>query len=208
MKLIIGLGNPGEKYQSTRHNLGFMVVEHFVKDATSHFKTEKGWKDDKYSRSKVFKTSLDFKTKKEEVIVVKPQTFMNGSGFSVHKLTTDNQMLIADLIVIHDDIDLPLGKVRIRLGGASAGHRGIQSMIDHLKTDQFIRVRLGIGRGKLDAKKPTQHKNLHRHQVEKFVLSLFTKNEERAVKHMIKKSSEALFSLLSVGLEKTTNRYN
>lgn len=208
MKLIVGLGNPGEKYESTRHNLGVMVVEHFVKDATSEKQTEKGWSEDKFGKSRMFNLEMEIKGTKEKILIIEPQTFMNGSGFSVNYYHDRLNIDPSDIIVIHDDIDLPLGKIRIRMGGASAGHRGVSSIIDHIKTDCFVRIRLGVDRGKLDAKIHREDRNMHRRKVEKFVLSPFTQKDAGEVKKMIKKASQAIFSLLEDGLEKTANRFN
>lgn len=199
MRLVVGLGNPGEKYRFTRHNLGYMVVDKFVRDKTSKEQTEKGWKSDKYGNSLKFDLQLELDQKvEEEIILIKPQTFMNASGEAVSYYLKKLKLMPEDIIVIHDDFDLPLGKIRIRKGGASAGHRGVQSIIDLMKSPEFIRLRLGVGRGKEGYKKG----------VEKFVLSSFPQKEAGEFKNVIKKASRILEELLEEGLEKTSNRYN
>jgi len=135
MKLIVGLGNPGEKYENSRHNLGFVVLDALLQKLTPVEKTV--WQEEKKSNSLIAKVG--------DLILAKPQTFMNASGFAVKKLNTKYQILNTELWVVHDDIDLPLGKIKIRKGGGSAGHRGIDSIAKELETHDFVRFRLGIG---------------------------------------------------------------
>lgn len=199
MRLVVGLGNPGEKYRFTRHNLGYMVVDKFIRDKTSKEETEKGWKNDKYGNSLKFSLGIELdQGVKEEIILIKPQTFMNASGEAVSYYLRKLKLMPEDIIVINDDVDLPLGKIRIRKGGASAGHRGVQSIIDLLKSPEFIRLRLGVGRGKEG----------YRKGVEKFVLSRFSQTDAGEFKTMIKKASRILEELLEEGLEKVSNKYN
>ena len=135
MKLIVGLGNPGAKYQQTRHNLGFMVLDKLGEKLTPVEKTF--WQESKKFNALLLKT--------EKAILMKPQTFMNASGIAVAKVANFYKIKPQDIWIIHDEVDLPLGKTRIRLGGGTAGHRGIESIIKQLGHDQFIRFRLGIG---------------------------------------------------------------
>lgn len=165
MKLIVGLGNPGEKYQRTRHNLGFRLLDEMIKD---------GWEDSKKLKSQIAKT--------DQVIFAKPQTYVNNSGMAVKLLTTYYKLPTTDVIVVYDELDLPLGKIKVRLGGAAAGHHGVESIIKSLGTDQFTRVRLGIGPSIGPA--------------EKFVLEIFKPQEKQQVKHMIKQALKALDLLL------------
>jgi len=131
MKLIVGLGNPGGKYSSTRHNIGFMVVDQLVKDKLSLEASLKAWKkEDKFLG---FVCKLD-----TDVLILKPETYMNVSGKSVAALANFYKIPTRDIYVVHDDIDLPLGKIRIRRGGASAGHHGIDSIIRELG-DSLVR---------------------------------------------------------------------
>jgi PTH1 family peptidyl-tRNA hydrolase len=186
MILIVGLGNPGEKYKKTRHNLGFMVVDALAR------KWEVGsvkWKEDKKSNSLII-------NHQPLVILVKPQTMMNASGFAVKSLITNYQLLITNLWVIHDDVDLPLGKIKIRIGGAAAGHHGVESIIQELGTDKFVRFRLGIGHPGRGADA----------LVERYVLREFDINEKTEVKQIIKKTVKAILVAIKDGLEKAMAR--
>jgi PTH1 family peptidyl-tRNA hydrolase len=133
----------------------------------------------------------------DDLLLVKPQTFMNKSGFAVKAMMDFYKLTPADVWVVHDDIDLPLGKIKIRGKGGSAGHNGVQSIIDQLKTDTFIRFRLGIG------KEATSHR-----AVISFVLSRFRQNEAGSFKHLIKHGADAVQMALLQGIEKTMNRFN
>ncbi len=173
MILIVGLGNPGKKFQKTRHNLGFRVVDklRFLKD--------------------------------KKIILAKPQTFMNLSGKAVKSLMTKYKVPPLNLWVIHDDIDLPLGKIRISKGRGAAGHKGVESIIEELKTKNFIRLRIGI-QPTAAVEKPSTRAKLGAG----LVLQKFNKDEERIVKKIIKKSAEAIEFALTQGIEKTMSRYN
>lgn len=194
MKLLVGLGNPGEGYQDTRHNLGFTVLDEYAK---KHLGPQISWREDKKFKAEILKLSND-------LWLVKPQTFMNNSGIALFSLTTYYKLSTADLVIIHDDLDLPLGKIKIRLGGAAGGHHGVESIIDTLKSDKFIRVRLGIGNLHVQrSERSRQHVD-----VEHFVLEEFIGNEKPKVKQMIKQSIAALELLLEKGLEAAQNQYN
>ena len=144
MKLLVGLGNPGVKYEKTRHNVGFMVVEQFLKDFEPVGKTV--WNNSEMFKSDIVELTWQPKRGKEEkVILVKPKTFMNNSGLAVAILTTYYKIPTTDIWIVHDDVDLPMGNMKIRFGGASAGHRGVTSIMEALNTDKFWRFRLGIG---------------------------------------------------------------
>lgn len=173
MKIIIGLGNPGTKYESTRHNIGFMVVDEF---ARQHNLT---WQDDKKNKALVAKGT--------DYLLVKPQTFMNNSGETVAALlryyhllprtifgTKKDSNLISVLTVIHDELDLPLGKNKLAINSSSAGHNGVQSIIDHLKTKNFQRIRIGVS--------TEERKNI---PGDKFVLQRFSDEEMEIVKKML-----------------------
>jgi PTH1 family peptidyl-tRNA hydrolase len=136
MKLIVGLGNPGEKYESTRHNMGFMVVDEVAKLHETTFRLE----------NQYHAQNADFNVGEERVKLVKPQTFMNNSGESVELMRNYYKLDTEDIWVVHDDVDLEFGKVKIQLGGSSAGHKGIESIIHHLNTEAFWRIRVGVGR--------------------------------------------------------------
>lgn len=153
MKLIVGLGNPGSKYEKTRHNLGFMVIDFLIENE-------------------------QFDSKK--VKLIKPQTFMNNSGQAVKEITDYYKIDVKDIVVIHDDIDLPLGEIKIQQDRNSAGHKGVQSIIDALGTKDFIRVRIGIRPEELTL------------DTEKFVIQKFTPEEEKIVQETIKKAAQLL----------------
>ncbi|MEK7533503.1 MAG: aminoacyl-tRNA hydrolase [Patescibacteria group bacterium] len=196
MKLIIGLGNPGEKYQDTRHNVGFMVV-----DKLAH---ELGGLDIRWEQSAKHKASI---AKAGEVILVKPETFMNASGVSVKSIAGFYKIAPEDVWVVQDDLDLPLGKIRIRVGGASAGHHGIDSIIRELGSDKFIRIRLGIGRGKSGSGIVADRK-LHQSSVVQFVLSRFGRSEAGEFKHLVQHGVEAVRVALFKGIDRAMNRFN
>lgn len=196
MKLIVGLGNPGDKYKDTRHNVGFMVV-----DKLAH---ELGGADIRWETSLKHKASI---AKAGEAILVKPETFMNASGIAVKSIAVFYKMNPEDIWVVHDDLDLPLGKIRIRVGGASAGHHGIDSVIRELKSDAFVRIRLGIGRGK-SGSGAVADRMLHHSSVVDFVLSRFGRSEAGEFKHLVKHGVEAVRIALFKGVDRAMNRFN
>lgn len=196
MKLIVGLGNPEDKYAGTRHNLGFDLVDKYIAHALSVKESDKFWSLDKKFKAKIGKI--------DELLFAKPETYMNLSGLSVKTLADYYKIKPEDIIILHDDLDLPLGHFKIRLGGAAAGHHGVESIIDSLKTDKFIRVRLGIGNLKT---KSGEHKQTS-FNVEHFVLQPFDQKEHSSVKRMLKHSREALQVLLDQGLEKAQNLFH
>ncbi len=205
MKLIIGLGNPGEKYEKTRHNLGFMVVEQFLKDFEPVGQTK--WVDEKKFKSDI--VELEWQPKSgslEKVILVKPKTYMNNSGLAVQLLTTYYKLLTTDVWVVHDDVDLPLGSIRIRKGGSSGGHRGVESMIEHLGDVEFWRIRLGIGHPVHKRDGESQKTNMK--GVDDFVLGTFSSDEKGKLKHLIKHASEAIQTALEEDLISAMNRFN
>lgn len=197
MKMVVGLGNPGEKYSKIRHNLGFMAVDELAK----RVKGQGGsWKFEQKFKSEI----LTFTLNASPLTLVKPQTYMNNSGLAVKLLSTTYNLPPTNIIVIHDELDLPLGKIKVRIGGAAAGHHGVESIISHLGTDQFIRVRLGIGNLKTQS---AEHKKVHV-SAERFVLEPFMHSEKSQVKHMLKKAVKALEILLEKGLTEAQNQFN
>lgn len=200
MILIVGLGNPGKKYQFTRHNIGFMAVDKLARDLLPIYKSLKAWKEEKNFKAQVSKID-------KTLILAKPITFMNLSGESVDLIRSFYKIEIPDIWVIHDDIDLPLGKIRIRKSGASAGHRGIDSMIKRFARSDFVRFRLGIGRGRLAMHKNIDQ-NIPRQEIEKYVVSPFRDNEAGDAKKLLKKTVEAIRFALKEGIEKAMNRFN
>ena len=203
MKIIVGLGNPGEKYINTRHNLGFKIVEHFLKDFQSAKNTL--WEPSKKFKSEI--SQIEWQPRHgslKKVILAKPQTYMNNSGLAV-KIITDFYKISADNIwVIHDDIDLPLGAMKIRFGGGTAGHHGVESIMEQLGTDKFWRFRMGTGA----ANSRSLRADGKLKNVEDFVLSDFTGSEKGKVKNLIKRGTNAIEASLEDGLEKAMNRFN
>lgn len=198
MKIIVGLGNPGEKYEKTRHNIGFMVLEQFLKDFESAKDTV--WRNEPKFKADIAEINWQPKHgKAEKVLLVKPKTFMNNSGLAVSLLTAYYKVLSTDLWVVHDDVDLRLGAVRIRRGGGSAGHRGIESILEHIPDGNFWRVRLGIGRpGETATGKG----------IDDYVLGAFTHQEHAKIRELIHYSAKAIEDGLEEGLEVAMNRYN
>ncbi len=184
MILIIGLGNPGKKYQETRHNIGFQIINKFAKE--NDFPN---FEFDKYCYADI--------SKKDDIVLAKPKTFMNLSGKAVKSLMNKYKVPFLNLWVIHDDIDLPLEKIRISKSRGAAGHKGVESIIHELKTKNFVRIRIGIINHELKIR-----------NTEKLVLEKFTKKEEKIVKEIIKKTCQAVKFTLRQGIEKTMNRFN
>lgn len=196
MKLIVGLGNPGGQYESTRHNIGFMVVDKLARELAT---TGATWKEDRARKAWVAAAG--------DVILAKPLTYMNNSGIGVGALIRYYKISADDLWVVHDDIDLPLGKIRIRESGGTGGHHGIESIIAAVKTDKFVRFRLGIGRAK-EAPADARERNLHHRSVIRYVLSRFTRSEAGSLKHLVKHGTEAVRMALLDGIDKTMMRFN
>ncbi len=189
MLLIAGLGNPGKKYAKTRHNIGFMAVDALAKDFGVNFK------DDKKKNAQIAEYIMTFPNQKKKVRIVlaKPQTFMNNSGEAITKISKYYGIKPSSIWIIHDDIDIDLGIIRIRYGGSSAGQKGVQSIIDHLKTTNFYRFRFGI--------KP-QNKKIG--PTEKFVLKNFSNSEQSITKIKIKELIEVIKESCDRGIENTT----
>ena len=207
MKLIIGLGNQGKKYEKTRHNVGFMVVDGIMSNDKCQMTNQiqnsptQGRSPTLKRRRTTFKMNKRYNAGitegnigEEKIILVKPQTFMNESGVAVRQLITDYRQLTTDLIVIHDDVDLPFGTVRIKKGGGTAGHHGIESVIKEIGSSDFIRVRVGVGR---ESSKVTE-----------YVLRTFNEDEQRELPNIIKKTADAVLFLIRNGLDKTMNAFN
>ena len=186
MIIIIGLGNPGEQYKNTRHNVGFMAVDEFAKkNDFPEFKLQKK------SNALISENIVNG----EKIILAKPQTFMNESGKSVGSLTAQYKLPASNLIIIHDDIDLPGGKMKIIEERGSAGHKGVESIVKNIGNEGLIRFRIGIG-GQNDVK------------AMKVVLKNFSKEEQKLIDETIKKTTDAVGLFMKDGLEKTMNEYN
>ncbi|RYG72692.1 aminoacyl-tRNA hydrolase [Lentibacillus lipolyticus] len=185
MKCIAGLGNPGKKFDGTRHNAGFMVIDELLQ--------RNGWKakKDKFSGESVVEM-----VNGEKVILLKPQTFMNLSGESVRPLTDYYNIDAEDVLVIYDDLDLPPGKIRLREKGGHGGHNGIRSIIDHLGTKEFKRLRFGIGR-------PTNAM-----PVVDYVLHPFAKSEKHDIEESIKMAADACEAWMKKPFPEVMNEFN
>ena len=187
MKLIIGLGNPGKSYTNTRHNIGFRVIHEIARtqNANDHFE------------HKLF-SDAEFRVGSEEVILVQPKTFMNQSGDAVSALQARYRGLLpTDILVIVDDVNLPLGTIRLRPDGTAGGHNGLQSVIEALHTQNFPRLRIGVGREGLGGQDLTN-----------FVLGKFESSEEKVLKEIIPLASEACLAWVKEGAQVAMTRYN
>lgn len=187
MRLVVGLGNPGAEYEWTRHNLGFMLVDMLAHTAGALVKR-------KECRALVGRASLEGET----VELVKPQTYMNLSGESVACLLAKHELKkeALPLIVISDDLALPFGKIRLRARGTAGGHNGLKSIIGALKTDEFIRLRIGI-----QPEHPVS-------DTKRFVLDEFPRGERTEVEKILERSAEALRAVLRDGIDKAMAQYN
>ena len=188
MHLIIGLGNPGREYELTRHNLGFLVADELASSARSAFQPGKGeyW---------LAKCSLNEST----FIVLKPVTYMNNSGIAVEDFLQREGISLGHTLVVCDDFQLPLGTVRLRPSGSDGGHNGLASIIYHLQTDQFPRLRCGIASGTIPAEKSL---------MADFVLERFAKSEMPEVKRMVHRAKEASIAFVEDGIDGAMNRFN
>jgi PTH1 family peptidyl-tRNA hydrolase len=193
MKLIVGLGNPGRGYANNRHNVGFVCLNHFARTQGIHF-------DKKQGRARIGTGEVAG----SKVVVAKPQTYMNRSGQSVSLLVKKFNVGLDNLLIIHDDLDLPLGKIRIRQGGSAGGHKGAGSIITELGSQNFIRIRVGIGR----PNKNEGFTEFSDDEIKAYVLSDFTSDEKQAITQVIPRVSEAILCLLTEGPVAAMNRYN
>lgn len=191
MKIIVGLGNPGKKYEKTRHNVGFMCVDAFRE--TFGFNE---WKPNKKFNALVSESEFN----NEKMLLVKPETFMNASGEAVQKIVNFYDIPLADLWVVYDDIDLPLGKIRIREDGAPGSHNGMKSVTSLLGSQNFPRLRIGIeSRGLTSSSEE---------DISSFVLHAFGPEEWLVCEKTIKDSIKALELGLLEGVTKAQEQYN
>ena len=186
MKLIVGLGNPGREYAATRHNIGFMVADRLAR--------ELGVAVEK----KMFKALVgQGRINGEKVALAKPQTYMNLSGEAVGALLNWHKLAAGDLIVIYDDLDLPPGKLRIRPEGGPGGHKGMQSIIQALGTENFTRVRVGIGRPAIPGFESVD-----------YVLGRLEGDDAKVVGEALDLAAEAVLCVVRDGVERAMNLYN
>ncbi len=176
MKLIVGLGNPGTKYGKTRHNFGWRVINQLREQLKLT-----DWRPAKNFKSSICQGNFN----RQKIILVKPETLMNNSGLAVKKIANYYRIPTEEILAIHDDIDLPLGQIKIQQSRGAAGHKGVQSIINHLGSKDFIRMRMGI--------RPAQAENI---DTEKFVLEKFTNQEEKIVRATIEKAARLIRAAL------------
>lgn len=183
IKAVIGLGNPGQEYRETRHNVGFMVVDSLRQQLGCGGKQEKCF-------------SHMYSCNKYDVLLVKPQTYMNLSGNAVLNLIKDYRLSPQEILVVYDDLDLPLGTVKLRKAGSSGGHRGLKSIIEKIKTEEFPRLRVGIGRPE------------RKEEVADYVLSPFSGSEKLVMERVIGHCGECILSVLKYGVDRSMNLCN
>lgn len=184
MKLIAGLGNKGKEFQNTRHNIGFIFLDYLANDLDIKF-------EDKNKFAIYSKKNIN----NEEVFFVKPQTYMNLSGKSIKFFMDKYKIDIYDILIIHDDIDLPFSKIKIKKGGGDAGHRGIKSIIQELNDNNFCRVRIGIGRPQEKGKES------------EFVLDTFSKQEQEELKKKFILIKDFIYDWIIKGYEKAASKF-
>jgi len=186
MHLIVGLGNPGAEYAKTRHNAGFLLVEKLAE------RWKSSWTNERKFQARVARAE----SAGQKVLLAEPQTFMNLSGESVGALVSFYQLPVEKILVVVDDADLPLGEIRLRPGGGSGGHHGLESVAEHLGAKSYARLRLGIGR-KDEARQITGH-----------VLGKFSAAENALLEKVLERAAGQLECWLSAGLQKAMNQFN
>ena len=190
MKLVIGLGNPGIEYQFTPHNLGFLAVDRIAEQCGVRV-------SNRHCRALTARAQIEGEGKSEEILLAKPETYMNLSGMSVRELVDEYEAEPEkDVIVIYDELDFPLGTLRIRQRGSSAGHNGLGSIMGALGTEEFVRVRLGVGPG---------------HPVRdgaRYVLGQFKKAQYKLVDEVLERAADAVKMIVLEGPAKAMNKFN
>lgn len=184
VKIVAGLGNPGARYRNTRHNVGFLAVER----AAAKLNVE-------FSREKYHALVADASYRDMKLLLLKPQTYMNVSGESVARAVRYNNVELGDLLVAVDDVNLAAGRIRLRTGGSAGGHNGLRSIIDYLGTDEFPRLRIGVGENKGGV--------LRDH-----VLSTFAPDEKALIESAVARAAEAVLCFVEFGIEKAMNDFN
>jgi len=186
MKLIVGLGNPGLTYRMTRHNLGFMVADRLNKHFRSRFVIDK--------RGNCLKTKVCLKG--ESLIICKPLAYMNLSGNAVARLASRNKIMPQDMLVVCDDINLELGRIRIKASGSAGGHKGLVSVIGALDSQEFPRLRIGIANPR------------NKSGLSDYVLSRFSSSEKKIISESLEKAEEAVLCWVEDGVQEAMNRFN
>lgn len=188
MKLIVGLGNPGPEYEATKHNVGFWVIDAFAGTHRIALSEKKG-------EAKIGQGELSLPSGRTSFLLAKPQTFMNRSGRSVQRLLALFDISLPDLIVVYDDLDLECGRVRLKTKGRAGGHRGVASIIQTIGSDEFIRIKIGIGRDP-------------RQDPAEYVLTPFPRDDKKRVLEGVEKGVELLPLLLEGRISEAMNRYH
>jgi len=185
MKILVGLGNPGRKYERTRHNAGFMAIDELARGLRIDVAQEK-------HHALIARTRIG----SVELYLAKPQTYMNESGKAVAAILRAAYSSVQDLVVVHDELDLPLGAVRVKVGGGHGGHNGLRSLIEHLGSPDFVRIRIGVGRP--DPGRDTAD----------YVLSPFLAEEREAATQAVLKAAEAAQAVIGEGPTRAMNLFN
>lgn len=185
MWAVVGLGNPGRRYSGTRHNVGFTFIK----------KTAKEWKV-KLRKKIFFSKAGEVKRKEEKILLALPQTYMNKSGLTVKKIMEGRDIKPEHLVVVYDDLDIPLGEIRIRKRGGPGTHKGMSSIVEEIRTEEFLRIRVGLG------PLPGGENAVN------YVLSSFDKAEESRLEEGLRKARKALEMILSGEVERAMNTYN
>ena len=191
MKLIVGLGNPSKIYAHNRHNAGFRCLNYFARLHSIRF-------DHRQCRARLGIGEV----RGEKLLLAKPRTFVNLSGNPVACLVHKHDIPLSDLLVIYDDLDLPLGKIRLRQSGGSGGHKGMKSIVSTLGSEDFPRIRVGIGRPR------AEEQSISEDAIVNYVLSDFSPQEEATIKPVIATVSEAIDCFLSQGIEAAMSKFN
>lgn len=185
--IVVGLGNPGSRYEKTRHNAGRIVLDAMLEQAA--------WREDPYIKGEVSTGAL----KEVPIMYVKPNTFMNNSGESVRVLVGKYELSEENLIVVHDEVHLPFGALRISYARSAGGHNGVQSVIDALGTNKFVRIRIGVG--------PTDF-DISGDNLRSYVLGSFNHDEYRQIKAMAPDVREATATIITDGWQRAANDFN
>jgi len=185
---VIGLGNPGSKYEFTRHNIGFRIVDSLARDMGIEFNKVKSY------YSLISRGMIN----NHKVMLVKPQTFINLSGRAVNRVVSYYKIPLQDLLIVYDDLNLELGQVRIRKKGSSGGHKGIESIMQYLNSEDIPRLRIGI-------RNPSVNYNF---DCVSYVLSNFNNDEEDKIEKVIQLSTKAVKTIIEYGFEKAMRKYN
>ncbi len=185
MWLIAGLGNPGRRYSGTRHNVGFLVLDRYASRQKTPWQERKG-----------FASIGSHVLGDTRILLVKPQTYMNRSGEVVSEIRETSSVPIDSIIVVHDDMDLPFETMKLKKGGGSGGHRGIESMLWELDSDRFLRVKMGIGRPEAGE------------QPEDYVLGAFPEEQADRLPQVLERGAEALECILEQGIDRAMNLFN